>query len=424
MEIKDKAMAVAVFRFGLISEFVTGLCLAPGEKEKLLREKATRAYKIPGRSSSRVSRSTLKKWIADYQRAGNSIEGLLPAQRKDRGAFRSLDESIQLAIREIKSEDKKGLLTGVGIIRELRNRKYIGLREQINLSVVYRFLKQYHLERPKKLMDRRSFEADHPNELWQSDVLHGPLVKDGSKRRKAYLIAILDDNSRLIPHAEFYFSERVEDLKRCLKSAIEKRGLPQKLYIDNGACYKAMNIEQVTACLGIGIVHTPPYTPEGRGKIERWFRYVREGFLAHHQDALTLDELNEYFFNWVEDYHNKVHSSTGQTPLERYRLNMKCVRPAPPSLIDYFRFIEFRRVKKDRTFRLSGTIFEAPIELIDYRVELRFHRESPDDVEIFHDGRSFGKAILLDRGVNFKVGRNQKMTVITGGTDISPGEVF
>lgn len=421
MKEKDREHEIATFRFGLIAEFVTGVCLAVGEKEKLLREKSSRTYKIPYSSSTRVSRSTLKKWISDYNNAGGHIEGLMPTRRKDRGHFRSLDLSLQLAIKEIKAEKD---LTGVALVRELRQRKYIGPTERINLSVLYSFLKKNNLERPKKLIDRRAFEADNPNELWQSDILHGPLVLDGSKKRKAYLIAIIDDNSRLIPHAQFYFSERLDDFKSCLKSAIEKRGLPQKLYIDNGACYKAMNVEQVAACLGIGIIHTPPYTPQGRGKIERWFRYVRESFLSLCRESLGINELNERFYDWIEEYHNKVHSTTGQTPLERYRLDMKCVRVAPPDLYNYFRFIEFRRVKKDRTLRLNGTVFEAPVELIDYRVELRFHRESPEDVEIFYDGRSFGKATLLNKGVNFRVGRNCKITVEDKNINIAPGELF
>ena len=296
--------------------------------------------------------------------------------------------------------------------------------EKINLSVLYRFLKKNKLNRQRQMVDRRSFEADYPNELWQSDVLHGPLVLDGKKKKKSYLIAIIDDNSRLIPHAEFCFSEKLADFKKCLKRAIERRGLPQKLYIDNGACYKAMNIDQVASCLGFSIVHTPPYTPEGRGKIERWFRYVRENFLAILHGDMSLDKLNELFFDWIDCYHDRVHGTTGQTPKKRYQQNMKCVRPVPANLCDYFRLVEFRRVKKDRTVRLNGTIFEAPVDLIDHRVELKFHQESADDVEIFYDGKSFGKAVLLNKSVNFKVGRNCKVTTSEQSSKVAPGELF
>ena len=421
---KDKNMEIATFRFGIISDFVVGVNLQYGEKEKLLKEKSSRAYKIPYSASTRIAKSTIKKWILEYRKAGNKLEGLIPMPRKDLGLFRSLDESLQLAIKFIKEE--KPDLTGVSLVNELRHRKYISAFEKINLTVLYRFLKKHNLERPKKIVDRRAFEASSANQLWQSDVMHGPMVNvDKKKKKKAYLIAIMDDNSRLIPHAQFYLSERLSDFKDCLKNALEKRGLPQKLYIDNGSCYKALNLEQITAGLGIGIVHTPPYTPQGRGKIERWFRYVRENFLTTCPKELSLKSLNERFDDWVEKYHHKIHSSTKETPIERYRKNMKCVRPAPKCLLNYFRFIEFRQVKKDRTFRLNGTIFESPLELIDERVELRFHQETPEEIEIFCNGISFGNAILLNKEVNFKIGRNQKITSENKDTkNINPGELF
>ena len=423
MSEKDKNMEIATFRFGVISEFVIGVHLDYGEKEKLYQEKSSKSYNIPHSSNSRIAKSTLKKWVLNYKRSGCKIEGLMPSSRKDSGNFKSIDEALQVAIKSIKNE--KPDLTGVALVNELRHRKYIKVSDKINLSTLYRFLKKYELERPKILKDRRSFEAGSPNELWQSDVLHGPMVQGkNNKKSKAYLIAILDDNSRLIPHAQFYLSEKLQDFKDCLKNGIEKRGLPQKLYIDNGSCYKALNLEQVTASLGIGIIHTPPYVPQGRGKIERWFRYVRENFIPSCPKELTLDILNELLNDWVNKYHNKIHSTTKQTPLNKYQSNMKCVRPAPKELLNYFRFIQFRLVKKDRSFRLNGRYFEASIDLIDKRVELKYHIDSPDEVEMFVDGRSYGMATILDRNVNFKIGRNNKNSTGNSTKPVNPGELF
>jgi putative transposase len=418
-------MIIATFRFGLISEFVTGANLLFGEKEKLLSEKVEKSFNIPFSIYTRISKSTLKKWISDYKNAGSRIEGLFPKERKDKGEFRSLDESLQLSIKKIKNEEGKENLTGVALVNELKHRKYIGPGDKINLSVIYKFLQQNNLLKVPQKNDRRSFEASFPNELWQSDILHGPMVNiDGPKNKKSYLIAILDDNSRLIPHGEFYLSEKLVDFKDCLKKALEKRGLPQRLYIDNGACYKALNLEQVTASLGIGITHTPPYKPQGRGKIERWFRYVRENFLPTCSKNISLKKLNEKFDDWVENYHNKIHGTTKETPLKRYQKNMKCVRPVPSNILDYFRFIEFRRVKKDRTFRLNGVVFEAPFDLIDERIEVRFHKEAPDIVEIFLNSNSFGFATIVDRNVNFYLGRNQKIISENNPVNITSGELF
>ena len=422
MDEKEKNLEIATFRFGIIADFVTGARLNYGEKEKLVKKKISVKHMIPYSKQTNIAKSTIKKWILDYKQAGNRIEGLIPQSRKDKGNFKSLDTSLQMAIREIKAE--KPNLTGVALVTELQHRKYIALNEKINLSVLYRFLKKEDLQRPKTVVDRRAFEATSPNEMWQSDVLHGPYVMNDGKNRKTYLIAIMDDHSRLITHGQFYFSEKLIDFKNCLMQAIEKRGLPQKLYIDNGSCYRAINVEQIAACLGFSIAHTPPYTPQGRGKIERWFRYVRENFLEVNSDIKTIEKLNEIFNDWVNSYHHKVHSTTKSTPLMRYKTNMRCVRPAPVDLINYFRLVQFRRVKKDRTIQLNGTIFEVHVDLIDLKIEVKYHNESPDDVEIFFEGRSFGKAVLLDKEVNFRVGRNTKVSTESKDKKIETGKLF
>lgn len=208
-------MEIATFRFGIISDFVVGACLNHGEKENLIRDKVAKKYNIPHSPQTTISKSTIKKWILDYRNAGNRIDGLMPKARKDAGKFKSLDTTLQMAIREIKRD--KPDLTGISLVTELQHQKYIALDEKINLSVLYRFLKDEKLQRPKKIIDRRSFEASAPNELWQSDILHGPYISFKGRKRKTYLMAIIDDHSRLIPHGEFYFSEKLVDFKNCLK---------------------------------------------------------------------------------------------------------------------------------------------------------------------------------------------------------------
>ena len=144
--------------------------------------------------------------------------------------------------------------------------------------------------------DKRHFEASHPNEIWQSDVMHGPYVQVEGRARKTYLIAVIDDHSRYIVHAEFYLAETITNFLDCLRQAILARGLPQKLYTDNGACFKTSHLEQVSAQLGIAIKHTRPYTPQGRGKIERWFKTVRDGFLGSHAKDLSTSS-NQHTFS-------------------------------------------------------------------------------------------------------------------------------
>ncbi len=408
MDESEKKLKIATFRFGVISEFVTGVKLHYGEKERLIREKLARQYEVPFSSRNKIARSTIEKWICDYKKAGFRLEGLSPRPRSDKGQTKALSDHLRLAIKELKKEDPQIKLPA--IMKTLRHKKLIGADEVLNPSTVYRYLKAEKLTSVNEdAKDKRHFEASHPNEIWQSDVMHGPHVRVDGRSKKSYLIAIIDDHSRLIIHAEFYLAETIKNFLDCLRQGVMKRGLPQKLYIDNGACYKALHLEQVAAQLGIGISHSRPYTPQGRGKIERWFKFVQDNFLGafrHHDAKDKLDLLNDHFASWVEEYNNKVHSTTKQTPYNRYQKGLECVRPAPKHLLDYFRQVEFRRVKKDRTIRLLGSIFEVPVGLIDRQVELKFHPEDLSDIEIFFQGKSYGTAVVVNPHVNAKIGRN------------------
>jgi putative transposase len=426
---EEEKMALATFKFGIISEFVTGVKLGYGEKQRLLAEKSGRSYQIPMSKRTSIKRSTLLQWIYDYKKAGHQIEGLKPKSRSDKGTYKKLDSKILEAIKAIKLLHPDYTLPTV--IELLKQQKIISLIEEINHSSLYRYIKREKLsELNTTAEDKRRFEAELPNEIWRCDVLHGPSVKAGSAMKKTYLCAIIDDHSRLIIHAQFYLTENLGALKDCLKQGVQKRGLPQKFYTDNGACYRAINLEQVTACLGIALCHSRPYTPQGRGKIERWFKNIRDSFLPLVKGKEVLEDLNEQLDEWVNTYNNRIHGSTKEAPLERYRKNMSCVRPAPARLMDYFRMVEFRKIRKDRTFSLKGRIFEAPVVLIDKRVELRFHEDDFDEIEIFFDNRSFGKAVKLDSYANARVGRDwsqghEKPTVqIIEGKHPTSGQLF
>lgn len=403
----DFAMQLATFRFGVIADFVTGTRLSRGEKLRLLDEKAKRSYQIPGSSRTRISKSTMYLWIANYKKAGYRIEGLMPQKRKDSGSYRKLDASIRMAIVELRQENPN--YTVPAIITKLKHARMISADERLNLSSIYRFLKKEKLinTSPGPQSDKRRFEAAYPNEIWQCDVMHGPLVKvQGGPQKKSYLIAIMDDHTRLIVHAQFYLSETFESLKDCLRQAVATRGIPSKFYVDNGACYRSTQLEQVLAALGTVLTHSRPYTPEGRGKIERWFRYVRQDFLPiHAHKPLGLDELNHKLEPWLDAYNDKPHSTTKVSPYDRYRKNLSCIRSAPDELLDYFRRVEIRRVKKDRTVQVNNRHFEVATGLIDRRVELKYHEDAPTDVEVFFEGRSYGKAVVLDVNVNARVGR-------------------
>ena len=236
--------------------------------------------------------------------------------------------------------------------------------------------------------------------------------------------------SRLIPYAQFYVTEGLESYLDGLRQALLRRGLPRRLYVDNGPSFRSQHLAQITASLGIALIHSTPYQPEGRGKCERWFRTVREQFLSVWRGK-GLGDLNEAFRGWLEQrYHPRVHSVTGQSPIERFSSHLECLRPAPPTLEDYFRKRTLRVVARDRTVALNGRLYEAPIALIGKKVALLYHDHDPARVEIFFEEHTYGFLALLDQRVNFRVRReHQRIEIqsepkeIHGGKLVFPKEV-
>lgn len=405
---------IAVFRYGVISDFVGVRKLPRGEKEKLLEEKSACMWDIPFSGRSRISRSTILHWLRRYLKAGRQIDSLNPEEREDKGTIRAIDPETMKALLEVRRE-----LGGPAlpiILKEAHRRRILHPDFRTSPATLYRiFQKAGSVDRKLTPRDRRRFEKEVANELWQSDALHGPRVLVGDKLRKAYLLAFIDDHSRLIPHAEFYLSEGLNSYLGCLRMAVSKRGIPDKLYVDNGAAFRSHHLAHVTASLGTALIHSKPYVPEGRGKIERWFKTVRLQLLPTIKDGLALSELNRMLEEWIDkDYHVRIHSSTKQTPLSRYLAHINTIRAAPKDLDNYFRQRAVRRVDKDRTISLSGRVYEAPVELVEQAVTLLYHEHDPARVEAFWNNRSYGMLSPVNLVVNCRVRRNQH------GTEIVP----
>ena len=408
---EERKQKVATFRFGVISDFVVSHQLERGEREKLLGEKSQRQWVIPYSRRTRISASTIASWIRSYLRSGCKLESLYPQGRGDRGQSRVLDEEAGQMLVRLRREMPRAPVRV--LIEELRSRKLIDPWVRVSSTTVYRFLKAQGLWEVASGMvkDRRRFEAELPNDLWQSDMMYGPMVRVEGRQRRTFLFAFLDDMSRLIPHAQFYLSERLESYLDCLRQALLRRGLPRKLYVDNGPAFRSQHLSQITASLGIALVHSTPHQPEGRGKVERWFRTVREGFLSRWQGE-ELGDLNQRFLSWLGTYHQSPHSVTGQRPMERFSSQLECLRPAPPHLEDFFRKRAVRKVEKDRTVALNSRLYEAPVSLIGKKVALLYHDHDPARVEILWEERSYGFISLLDQRVNFRVRRTADRTEI------------
>lgn len=402
---EEQKKQIAVFRFGAIADLVGGINLERGERERLIREKCERRWAIPYSDRSRLTRTTIRRWIKRYD---GRLESLYPEDRADTGQSRVLSEETGLALIRVRQTFPKAPV-----------RKLIGQLEQTGWgklapTTAYRFLRDRGLMKAQQIIpeDRRKFEAELPNDLWQSDVMHGPLVETGGKKRKSYLIAFIDDYSRLVPYGAFYPGESLAFYLKALEQALSTRGLPRKLYVDNGAAFRSHHLEQVTASLGIALIHARPYKPQGKGKIERFFRTVRSDFLSGFRGT-TLHELNHAFDIWLREiYHRRKHGATGQTPWERFTARMECLRPAPANLQDYFRQTARRRVAKDRTVSLNGKLFEAPVGLIGQQVTLRYHLNNLDQIEVIWKNQSYGFLSPVHLQVNSRVKRDKDSRLV------------
>jgi transposase InsO family protein len=417
----EEKQRIATFRFVVIGDLVTSN-LEPGEQERLIAEKIRRKWRIPLSSRTHISRSTILRWVKRYKDSGNKIESLYPEDRNDRGKTRAIDDETAQNLTLLRKDMPKAPVHK--LIEAVRQKNLITPGLYLSRTTVYRFLHRHHLMHDtSQPTDRRKFEAKLPNDLWQSDVMHGPQVLNEGRLKKTYLIAFIDDHSRLIPHAQFFFSEGVQCYLSALEHALVTRGLPRKLYVDNGSAFRSHHLEMVTASLGIALIHATPYTPQGKGKIERFFRSVRSGFLL---DAPTthVDDLNAAFATWLQEtYHQRKHSATGQTPFDRFTADIHCLRIAPNDLKDHFRTRARRRVAKDRTVTLDGRLYEAPVALIGQHVELFFHPQDPECVEIKFQQKSYGMLPLVNLAVNCRVKRD-KNSQIQINTPCSSGKLF
>lgn len=405
---KEHADPIALFRFEIIAPLLS--IRERGELKSCIEDIAKKPHLHPVKGPTWQSPRTIEDWLYRYRKEG--LEGLCSQKRRDRGRSRVIDDETAALIEDIIEGSN---LDGPNLLKELGARVDPGTRVP-SLSSLYRFVHARGLELGQKLkrLDHRRYAFDLAGECWQGDVMYGPHLpgKDG-KRKRTYLIALLDDATRLVPHAEFYFEQHLRALKDCLKQAFLKRGLPQRLYFDNGKIFRSRMILGLVARLGIHLTHSRPYRPQGRAKNERFFGTVRRQFLSRFDErsGRSLEELNRLFFAWLEgDYHVRGHRGLeGQSPLDRWIELCEGIRPLPQDvdLKELFYESTTRRVAKDGTFTLKGSVFEAKPEWIGLRIEVRYDPYDLRRVVIASEHQAAQYAYPVDVRANRKVQRQK-----------------
>ncbi len=416
----DHRQQVALFRYGLIADLVR---LEPGSKGLYAKiaDKAAGEYTIPGTTRTRVAAETLRDWIKRYRHGG--FDALLPKPRADRGQSRSLPAAVVDAL--LGTKEGNPALSVQLVIREARKHPEVPADLPLPASTVHRLLTRHGLMdktgEESGDADRRRFAFRQAGELWMSDVMHGPSVFiKGRTKRKTYLIAFIDDATRVIPYCAFTLAENTRTFLPVLKQAILRRGLAQRLYVDNGAHYRSQHLALVCAKLGIALIHARPYRPQGKGKIERWFKTVRAQMLTRltEDDTRSLEAINRRLHGWVEgEYHHAPHRGLGGiTPLEQWAQTGEAVRFPEPGLDlnDLFLFEAQRKVQKDRTVSLNGVIYEVDAALVGEKVTLRFDPAAAPEraIQVCYKGKPIELAKPVQTYANCFVKRNRPSSTL------------
>jgi putative transposase len=412
----------ALFRLSVLGPLASRDRLEQGELKGLLRELSTQSYAIPNSRKVFLSEKTIEGWYYAWRREG--IEALTPKPRSDRGLSK-MSGALQDAICTAKKENPKRSLR---IIRQVVAASGLPGATKLSRSSIHRLLQTHGISNMPgsavQPVERRSFLAARAGDIWYSDVMHGPKVLVGGQMRKVYLVSFMDDASRLITHSAFCPAESALEVEGVLKQALLKRGLPIRLVVDNGSAYRAATMQAICARLEIRLIYCRPYTPEGKGKLERWHRTLRSGFLGElDMDKIRdIHDLNARLWAWLDEcYHKEPHSALAElTPLERYRKDLTQIRPLGPfasRLDELFLHRHERLVRKDGTVSYEGQRFEVPFELIGKTVLLVVdpHKRKVIGVEAAN-GDSLGKATPLDQLANC---RRKRRSVATGLNDVS-----
>lgn len=388
---RDGAEEVALFRFSVISEAVSPR-LTPAERGLIVRALAARTWITPEGVERSFSRNTIDRWVLAYRREG--LDGLRPAPRADRGRPRAQGRWLEEAARMRRALPTR---SAAQIVDAIARAHGVVLSER----TVRAHLRRAGLSRaalaaePARAFGR--FEASRPNETWIGDVLVGPFVPHprGAGSRRAKLFVLVDDHSRLLVHGRWMTEENTRAGQDVLRSAIARRGVPQSLYVDNGAPYSNHQLARACAVLGIHLVHSKPYAPQGRGKQERLNSYIRQSFIAEmcERGIASFEELNDFFMAWAEQVANaRTHAETRQAPIERFLENHTPTIPPPAVLAEAFRWSMLRRVTKTATISLFANRYQVDPALIGRTVELRFHPEDLTRIEVFDHGVAAGVA--------------------------------
>ena len=406
---------IALFRYGIIAPAVTGTYEDSISLKGFFRDAATKSYTNPRGESTKVAASTIERWFYNYQK--NGFEALIPRRRTDTGKPRKIDADIMEQIRFLKKEYPR--IPATLIHQKLIDNGTI-TKGDISLSTVNRFVNKVKAEEKiTNNKDMKRYEREHINEVWCGDSSVGPYLKVNGKKKRTYVIALIDDASRMIVGIDIFFNDNFINLMSVMKTAVTRYGRPKILNFDNGASYKNKQIDLLAARIGSVIHYNQPYTPTGKAKIERWFRTMKDLWMSqlNMNEFSSINELTSSLLKFVNTYNKTIHSSlNGKTPEDRFYEEGCLIKRLSDETIDTSFLLEYeRRVSADNVIVINETEYEVPYIYAKQKITLRYSSDFESVYVVNKDSNELTPINLLNKHDNSHIKREKIR--LTGGTN-------
>jgi transposase InsO family protein len=397
---EERRQLWAQFRFDVIAPLLDHR-LDGAEKARLRQEILAKTYTTPDDKRWQISERTLRSWLNRYRKG--QVGELENRRSRTRGQMKALDKNVLEAAKELRERMRTRSIQD--ILMHLKFTSNIDV-SKISASTLNRHLNRIGAVKGKNYSEIgifQHFQKEHINQVWQSDCTDGLYLPDPSglkEERQTTLITCIDDASRFCVHGQFYWSEQLVDLLDCFKTALTARGRPVGLYTDNGSIYKAKDLKSICVDLGIGLKHSEVQHPEGKGKQERHYLTIQMRFYKEAKKAgiATIQELNEFFWAWLDEcYHKVKHNTLKMTPLERWQQEEASIERLSIERIEQCMQLRARRTVDSKTalIRLEGKRYQASRELGGKRVQVRWPFDDDSAVNIWQSGAFVERALLF-----------------------------
>ncbi len=371
---------IALMRYSAIAPAVNDTLPDGQSLRAFFADAAAHPYLLPNGQTKKFTSATIERWYRQYKKGG--FDALVPSGRKDAGKSRCLDDEAKEFIRYMKENYPR--MPATTIYRQMLDTG-VCTRNSVSESTVNRFINQ--LMQDKRITnnrDMRRYERPHINEVWCGDSSVGPRLTLNGVKKKVYIIALIDDASRFIVGIDVFFNDTFVNLMSVIKSAVSKYGRPKTFNFDNGSAYKNKQMELLAARIGSAINYCQPYTPTSKAKIERWFRTLKDHWMASldMRTINSMDDLRNSLLHYIHSYNHTPHSAlAGKTPIDRFFSEPEQIRRLTQTDIDHSFLLEIERtVSADSVVVIDHTEYEVDYRFAKRRIRLRY---SPDLSDIF-----------------------------------------